>query len=84
MTIELSPATLAMAQRLALANGTSVANVVERAVEESARAAGVASEPPPRRRMTLEEVRAMAARIAALPLLDPRSPQEIIDEINET
>jgi antitoxin VapB len=83
MAIELSPATLAMAQRLALAKGTSVAAIVERAVEESARAAGVATEAPPRRRMTVEQMQALAAEIAAMPLLDPRSPQEIIDEINE-
>jgi antitoxin VapB len=82
MTIELSPATLAMAQRLALAKGTSVADIVERAVEESARAAGVADDIR-RPRRSYEAMMRDAAAIAALPIVDARTPQEIVDEINE-
>ncbi len=37
----------------------------------------------PRRRMTAKEISAVGAEIAAMPILDPRSPQDIIDDINE-
>ncbi len=40
------------------------------------------TEASPRRRMTVEEMRALGAEIAALPLLDPRSPTEIMEDLN--
>jgi antitoxin VapB len=33
--------------------------------------------------MTIEEMLAVGKEIAAMPLLDPRSPREIMDELNE-
>jgi antitoxin VapB len=49
------------------------------------RAHGSEGEPEqrPRRRMTAKEISAVSAEIAAMPILDPRSPQEIMDDINE-
>ena len=34
------------------------------------------------RRMTVEQMLAVGAEIAAMPLLDPHSPQDNIDDIN--
>jgi hypothetical protein len=42
-----------------------------------------AIEPEPgRRRMSIEEMLAVGDEIAAMPLLDARSPQEIMDDLN--
>jgi antitoxin VapB len=85
--IALSPETVALAERLAAAHGVSVEEAIRQAVEQSALAAGVIE----RKRDTSPE--AIAARIAvmqqiadeiaAMPVLDPRSPREIMDELNE-
>ncbi|MDP3555166.1 hypothetical protein [Methylocystis sp.] len=63
---------------------------VRQALEASARAAGVASAQRSARAVSDAEIAAKKARIdqlvaeiAALPILDPRSPQEIMDDINE-
>lgn len=77
----LPPETERLAQRLAEAQGVEPLAVVHRALEERARAVGVADEAPPYR--SVEAMLADAAVIAAMPILDPRSPQEIMDEINE-
>jgi antitoxin VapB len=86
--INLSPATIALAERLAAAHGVSVEDAIKRAVEQFARDDGVAEL---RQRDTSRG--AIAARkaliqqivdeIAAMPILDPRSPREIMDELNE-
>jgi len=36
-----------------------------------------------RKRMTVEEMLAMGRKVAARPVLDPRSPQEIADDLNQ-
>jgi antitoxin VapB len=80
--INLSHETEDLARRLAAAQGLSVADVIRQAVEARARVAGVEPELRPRRRMTTEEMLAVGAEIAAMPLLDRRSPREIMDDIN--
>ncbi len=59
----------------------------EDAIRQAAdvRAHGSEGEPGqrPRRRMTAKEISAVGAEIAAMPILDPRSPQEIMDDLNE-
>ena len=75
--IDLSQETEALAQRLAAAQRLYVEAVIREALEARA-----AAEALPRRRMTVDEMLAAGAEIAALPLLDPRSPREIIDDIN--
>ncbi len=88
--IALSKETEALAERLAAARRVSVDEAVRQALEESARAAGV----PPARRSARAlndaefaakkaRIDQLVAEIAALPILDPRSPQEIMDDINE-
>lgn len=75
----LRPDTARLAERLASLQGIPV----EEAVEASARAAGIVAEGPGRRRrMTVDEMLAVGAEIAALPLLDPRSPREIMDDLD--
>jgi len=80
--INLSQETEALAQRLANAQRLSVEAVIRQALEARARAAGVVPEAHPRRRLTVEEMLAVGSEIAAMPLLDPRSPREIMDDIN--
>jgi antitoxin VapB len=77
--IELSDDIEALARKLAATRGISVEDAVARAVEESARHAGVAR---PRRRLTATQMLAVGDEIAALPLLDRRSPREIMEDLN--
>lgn len=69
----------ALARKIAAARGLSVEDAVARAIEESARHSGLAR---PRRRLTATEMLAVGDEIVALPLLDPRSPQQIMDDVN--
>jgi antitoxin VapB len=81
--IQLSQETEALAKRLAMAQSLSVEDAIKLALEEKARAAGVAAEPQhPRRRLSVERMLAVGSEIAAMPLLDPRSPREIMDDLN--
>lgn len=84
--ISLSPETEALARRLAAAEGVGVEDAIRRALEEKARGGASAKKtwPTPeeiaRRKKAMDRV---VAEIAAMPILDPRSPQEIMDELNE-
>jgi antitoxin VapB len=81
--IQLSQEIEALAKRLAAAQSLSIEEAIRLALEEKARAAGVAPEPlRPRRRMSVESMLAVGSEIAAMPVLDPRSPREIMDDLN--
>ena len=87
--IDLSQETEALAKRLAAAQGLSVEDAIRLAVEEKARAAGVLPDPRHPRDQSPEAVAARHARtnrfvaaLAAMPVLGPRSPQEIMDDLN--
>ena len=82
--INLSHQTEILAKRLAEAQRLSVEDVIRRALEQQASATGVAVETmrPVRRRMSIEEMLAVGDEIAAMPLLDQRSPREIMDDLN--
>jgi antitoxin VapB len=87
--INLSHETEALAKRLAEAQRVTVDAAIRQALEEKARASGVMPEPRRRRDTSPEAIAArrasmdrIAADIAAMPVLDPRSPQEIMDDIN--
>lgn len=80
--IALSQETEELARRLAAAQSLSVDAAIRQALEARASVAGVEPELRPRRRMTVEEMLAVGSEIAAMPLLDPRSPREIMDDIN--
>ena len=87
--INLSHETEVLARRLAAAQRVSVEEAIRRALEDRARVAGVQPEPRPPRDQSPEAVAARNARIdriveeiAAMPVLDPRSPHEIMDDLN--
>ena len=88
--INLSQETEALAHRLAVAQGVSLDAAIRLALEEKARASGLAAPQPLRTRdRSAEAVAARRARtdklvavLAAMPVLDPRSPHEIMDELN--
>jgi antitoxin VapB len=87
--IDLSRETEALARRLADAQHVSVDAAVKQALEARAAAEGLLPEPRrPRdqspeaaaaRRVRMERI---ANEIAAMPVLDPRSPREIMDDLN--
>jgi len=87
--IDLSQETETLAVRLAAAQRLSVEAAVRQALEAQARAAGVPPEPLRPRDQSPEAVAARRARtdrfvaeLAAMPIRDPRSPSEIMDELN--
>ncbi len=77
--IHLSREAEALAKQLAAARGVSIDEAVKLALEESARAAGLTRF---RRRLSADEMLAVGEEIAAMPLLDSRAPQKIMDDIN--
>ena len=87
--LTLSEETESLAQRLAQAENLPVDDIVRRALEQRARSAGVRHGTESGRVSDEEIARRLAftrdiqAKIAALPTLDPMSPEEIMDEINE-
>jgi antitoxin VapB len=89
--IDLSHQAETLARRLAAAEGLSVEEAVRQALEARARAAGVGTDGPALHDRSPGAVAARQARIdrivaeiAALPVLDARSPNEIMDDLNAT
>ena len=87
--INLSPDTVILAKRLAAARGLSMEDAIRQAIEQSAREAGVLTGPISRRDLSVKAIAARKARmaqiadeIAAMPVLDSRSPRAIMDELN--
>jgi len=85
----LSQETEALARRLAVAQGISMEEAIKQALEHKAREAGIESPPQKRRDCSPKAVAARKARIdqaandiAKMPVLDPRSPREIMDDLN--
>jgi antitoxin VapB len=86
--INLSAETEALARRLAQAKRLTVEDAIRVALEDKARAEGVVPEPR-RRDQSAEAVAArrsrtdkLVATLAALPILDPRTPREIMDDLD--
>jgi antitoxin VapB len=80
--ITLSQDVETLARRVAAIERTTVEDAIRRALEDRAQANGVVPGAGRRRRMTAEQMLAVGAEIAATPLLDPRSPREIMDDLN--
>jgi antitoxin VapB len=87
--VNLSQETEALARRLAATQSLSVEDAIRLALEEKARAAGIAMEARRPRDRSPEAVAARHARtdrfvaeLAAMPVLDPRSPRDIMDDLN--
>ena len=81
--------TEALAQRVALAKHVAVDDAIRGALENTARAEGIDLEARRPRDQSAEAVAARRARtdqlvatLAGLPVLDPRSPHEIMDDLN--
>jgi antitoxin VapB len=79
--ITLSEETEALAKRLVAAQRLSIEDAIREALEDKARIAGIVPKLR-RRRMTVEEMLAVGSEIAAMPLLDKRSPREIMDDLD--
>jgi antitoxin VapB len=75
--ITLSPETESLALEVASRRGVPVDVAVREAL-----AATAAAVRPARRRMTAAQMLAFADGVADLPLLDHRTPQAILDEVN--
>jgi antitoxin VapB len=75
--IELPDEIEALARKLADARGVSVEHVVTEAIVQSASRTLLSP-----RRMTVTEMLAVGDEIVALPLLDPRSPKELMEDVN--
>jgi antitoxin VapB len=80
--IRLSEDVETLARRVAALEQTSVEDAIRLALEDRARAKGVSLAARHGRRMTAEQMVALGAEIAALPLLDSRSPREIMDDLS--
>ena len=80
--VEIEPAAIHYSEIKIISPFHHTPRFIREALEASARRAGVTEELQRRRRMTVEEMLAVRAEIAAMPLLDPRSPQDMIDDIN--
>jgi antitoxin VapB len=87
--INLSQETETLAVRLAAAQRLSVEGAIRQALEAQARVAGVLTElqrPRDQSPAAIAErqanVNRIVAEIAAMPILDPRSPNEIMDDLN--
>src|SRR3954447_4238010 len=85
--INLPQETEALAQRLALAKRLSVEEVIRLAHEDKVRAEGIKREPGQARDPYAEAMSARRARtdklvaaLAAMPVLDHRSPRDIMDD----
>jgi hypothetical protein len=78
--IDLSEETETLAKRLADAQHLSVETAVRQALEEKVSA--LEWEVRPRRRQTVDEMLAVAREIAAMPILDAGSPNEIMDDLD--
>jgi antitoxin VapB len=77
--IDLTRETEDLARRLASVEQVPVDVVVRQALEARAGAIGLA---PARRRLSAAEILAAGGEVAAMPLLDTRSPRQITDDIN--
>ena len=89
--ISLSDETEVLARRLAEVQRITVEDAVRQALEARAHAAGLLPEPgrprdpsPEASAARREGLSRIVREIAALPVLDPRSPQEITDDLNDT
>ncbi len=80
--ITLSQDVETLARRVAALERTTVEDAIRRALEDRAQANGVVPEMRRKRRMTAEQMLAVGAEIAAMPLLDPRSPRAIMDDLS--
>ncbi|MEA2878922.1 MAG: antitoxin VapB [Hyphomicrobiales bacterium] len=79
--ITVPPETEELARRVAARRGSAPEDVVRAGVELEAQIAGVPFEAAkPRKEINLERVREIIRDVSSAPLLDKRSPKDILDE----
>ena len=81
--LQLTHDTEQRARMVAACVGLRPEQLIRAALEREAKALGVYHGQPGKQRMTVEQMIALGKKVTALPLLDPRSPKEIMDELNE-
>jgi hypothetical protein len=82
LTITSLPETERLARRVAARSGKTLEDVVKAGVEMEARIAGiaVAESTVPRKPANIGRARDIARRISSRPLLDPRTPRDILEQ----
>jgi antitoxin VapB len=82
LTITLPPETEELARLVAARSGKTLEDVLKEGVEMEARIAGVAvaESTAPRKPAQVDRAREIAKRIASRPLLDPRTPRDILEQ----
>ena len=83
MTIILPPETEQLARRIAARSGKTLEDIVKAGVETEARIAGVAvaeSTVMAPKAANVDRARDIARRISSRPLLDPRTPRDILEQ----
>jgi antitoxin VapB len=82
LTTTLNPETEELARHVAARSGKTVEDVLKEGIEAVAHIAGVdlGKEVAARRSVDLARARQIAKSVAAKPLLDPRSPREILEQ----
>lgn len=80
--LRLTPDTEDLARRVAARCGREPDDLIRAALKREVRALGIddADEPPVRRRMTADEMRAFGRKVEVRSVLDPRSAREIADD----
>jgi antitoxin VapB len=81
--LQLTHDTEQLARKVAARVGRRPDDLIRAALEREAAALGVSTDLPVRNRMTVEQMMAVGEKVSALPLLDPSSPKEILDDLNE-
>lgn len=81
--LQLTHDTEQLARKVAAHVGRRPEELIRAALEREAKELGVFTEQPAKRRMTVEQMVALGRKVSSLPLLDPRSPKEILDDLNE-
>ena len=82
MTVTLPPETEELARLVAARSGKTLEDVLKEGVEMEARIAGVAvaKSAALRTPARIDRAREIAKRIASRPLLDPRTPRDILEQ----
>jgi antitoxin VapB len=78
--LQLTQETEYLARLVATRSGRSAEEVIRAALEREARSLGI-SDDRRLRRQTAAQMLAVGAEIAALPVFDPRTPREIMDDL---
>ncbi|MGO1163912.1 hypothetical protein G6M64_08795 [Agrobacterium tumefaciens] len=81
--LQLTHDTEQLARKVAARVGRRPDDLIRAALEREAAALGVSTDLPVRNRMTVEQMMAVGEKVSALPLFDPSSPKEILDDLHQ-